>query len=89
MYAAFAHMFLILVIGLVMALLWDYPLGIRWQKVVLCRTWFEWIRSGRHEVKLVDQLVKDLDFIADRQRTSSETTSTGGAMESVAQKYDF
>jgi len=72
MYAAFAHMFLILVIGLVMALLWDYPLGIRWQKVVLCRTWFEWIRSGRHKRALIDELANDLDIVAKRQPTSPE-----------------
>jgi len=59
MYAALGHAIVCMMIGLVISLLWDYPLAIGIDKALTCSTKFEWFRAGRHPHKRLAELEKE------------------------------
>jgi hypothetical protein len=76
MYAGFANIIMTLLFALIISLLWDYPIGIRWRKAVQCRTWWEWIRSGRHPRSRINRLEKDWCLAVDQQSATHEQPSS-------------
>jgi hypothetical protein len=73
MSVTYSHVIFSMLFGLLIALLWDYPIGIRWEKVITCRTRIEWLRAGRHLRRQLDLVDKKLHEVSLGRRPSTDT----------------
>lgn len=62
-----ANLVITLIVGLLFGLLWDWPLAIRWVEVLQVRTWFDWMRFGRHERAKIARIERHMTADAGRR----------------------
>lgn len=72
----FGHLIYVMIIGLIVSLTWDLPLGTGIEKCIIAKTKFHWIRAGRHPRSDLDAAERrfwnpEERTIVDRQAMSS------------------
>lgn len=83
MYMALGHVVLTMLVGLALGLLWDFPMGVRWQKVILYRDCFQWLRAGRHRRSELNKLEESFDAaMLAATGTDSKLAASAAAAES-------